>query len=82
MFGIFMKICRENPNLVEIRREHGTLYVSRNNVLLLSAILNSHKVALFKLNDVRLLGLPRRYKYYANALNVRLDYIVYLVFFC
>jgi len=36
-------------------------------ILLLPATLNRHNNALFECSGVSLLGLPRRYKHYANA---------------
>jgi len=44
----------------------GTLH---DGVLLLPAKLNRHIRSLVERNDIRLLGQPKRYRYYTNALQ-------------
>jgi hypothetical protein len=42
-----MKICRENPNFLKIRREYRAFYQQLQDSLIAAATLKSHKVALF-----------------------------------
>ena len=50
-------------------------------VSLLLATLNCHTSALFEGKAIKLLGYPRRYKYYANALQCYFTSILSLLFF-
>ena len=59
--------CRGPPNLVKIGPNYRALYMKTCVSFIVPAILNSHKSALFEWNGFRLLGDPRKYKYYANA---------------
>jgi hypothetical protein len=58
--GTSMKICSEILNLVKIRQKYWSVYITY--VWYEAAI-----TAFFQWNGIRLLGLPRRYKYYAHV---------------
>jgi len=66
LFGVFMKICQENPNLIECDIKEP--FTPRSNyVSLWLATLIRHKRVIYEWNCIRLLGWPWRHKNYANA---------------
>ena len=76
-----MKVCRETPNLVEIRQKYGAIQMNTCVCFFfVVAILNRHTSAVF--DCIRLLGQPRTYRDPANASLCSVVRMLPVFFFC
>ena len=67
MLGKLMKICQNIEIWLKTGKIIGYLTRRPKHLLMLSATFNRHEITLFDRNGIRLLGLPKKYKHYANA---------------